>query len=107
MSVVLELFIGPNYIDHQGLEGEELLGPTGFAQVVTIARLFHPDFRVIIDHISEDSNTVTAQLTWFEPTESSDTGSEADPVNQRVTKETIRLANGFEVEHWGEKIAIG
>ena len=102
----VELVVSPNYVDHQGIGGAEVFGADGFANVVTLARQAHPQFRVEIQELNTEGDKVTVRLVRSQP------GAEISPSPKRVqetqrqTIEVVRFANGLAVEHWGERLGF-
>lgn len=86
--------VGPEYIDHQGIEGTPVRGPTGFATVVAAARDPFTKLEVAVEEVTMDGDLVTARLRWE--------GTRPDGTSQhRYTSETLRVREGLAEEHWG------
>ena len=85
-----------DYADHQGLGGEPLRGPDGFARVVAAAR--NPDrsasLEITLEDVVADDEGVAARLRWRELRHD---GIEV----RRETIELLRVRDGKFVEHWG------
>ncbi len=88
--------IASSYLDHQGLGGEPLQGPKGFAQVVDAARKAFPDLQIaVLGQVSDEYN-IAAVLKW---TYSSEAGT-----TTRHTLEWLTVRGGQAVEHRGAHI---
>ena len=85
------------YIDHQGLDGAEILGPAGFARVVGAARRLR-DLEVRVEDLFANEDRAVARLSWH--------GIAADGrIVERETIDIIRVADGRAVEHWGSRLS--
>ena len=87
-------FVDDEYIDHQGLRGQQVKGVSGFAQVVDTARRGYEDLTVIIEDLIEAGDRAAARLRW---TGTRVTGEAAE----RETLEIVHVRDGRAVEHWG------
>ena len=83
-----------DYVDHQGLGGAPMRGPTGFAAVVAAARSGYEELEVTIEDLIEDGDRAAARLRWSGIRSS---GTRVD----RETLEIIRVEGGKAIEHWG------
>ena len=76
-----------NYFDHQGLGGEPVRGPSGFAKVVAAARSSHAGLEVSIQDLLVADDRAAARLQWH--------GTRLDgDVVRRETIEIIRIDHG-------------
>ena len=103
---VVELVVSPNYVDHQGIGGAEVFGADGFANVVTLARQAHPQFRVEIRELNTEGDKVTVRLVRSQPRAEISPSPKRVQETQRQTIEVVRFANGLAVEHWGERLGF-
>lgn len=92
----LEATVHPDYVDHQGLDGEPMRGRAGFAEVVTTARAAYEDFAVTVEDLIEGADRAAARLRWRGRRDGGD-------LVEWETLEIIRLADGLAAEHWGGK----
>lgn len=87
--------VHPDYIDHQGLEGQRpVTGVDGFVHVVRTARAAYAELSVMIDDLVEGPDRAVARIEW----------SGTRPSGEVVSRQTIdivRVADGRAVEHWG------
>jgi predicted ester cyclase len=91
----VDALIAETYLDHQGLGGGAMHGPTGFRQVVTAARRAVPNLDVTIEDLIAEGDRVAARLRW-RGTQAAN-GATVD----RETIDIVRFAQGQAVEHWG------
>ena len=56
--------VHPDYLDHQGLGGEPVRGPSGFAKVVATARSSHAGLEVSIQDLRVAGDRAAARLQW-------------------------------------------
>lgn len=86
--------VSPDYVDHQGIGGTPVHGPTGFATVLAAARAPFLRLDVIVEDVVVDGDVATARLCWQ--------GTRADGTyERRYTRDMIRAQAGLAVEHWG------
>ncbi len=90
----IEATVHPNYLDHQGLNGEAIRGPAGFAAVVTGARGGYESLDVTVQDLLTGPDRAAARLLWSGRRPSGE-------IVSRETLEIIRLDRGRAVEHWG------
>jgi predicted SnoaL-like aldol condensation-catalyzing enzyme len=89
--------VAVDYIDHQGLGGNEMHGVVGFVHVVEVARKAYSDMRVEVVDLESHGDSAEGRLHW--------TGVRHDgSVVERETIEIIRVADGRAVEHWGRRL---
>ncbi len=89
--------VADDYIDHQGLDGDELSGVDGFVRVVKAARDDYSALSVEVVDLEIADETVRGRLHW--------TGQRLDGVtDERDTTEILRVIDGRAVEHWGSSI---
>jgi predicted ester cyclase len=94
----VEELIASDYIDHQGLKGEAIRGPRGFAEVVEYARRgFGSDLEVEVADLIANDDRVAVRLLWRVKRD----GSFAVA---RETIDIVRFRNGRAVEHWGAPV---
>jgi len=87
-------YVDAGYVDHQGLNGEEVHGATGFARVVEVARSSYDALAVKIEDLIEDDDRAAARLRW--------TGRRSNgEQTRRETLEIVHIRAGRAVEHWG------
>lgn len=60
----LEATVDPDYLDHQGLDGEPIHGPGGFASVVSAARSSFEALNVTIEDLITEPGRAAARLHW-------------------------------------------
>ncbi len=90
--------VATDYVDHQGLVGNEVRGRAGFAEVVKAAREAYTELTVEVVDIELTGDIVEGRLRWV--------GVLHDGMAaQRETIETIRVDGGRAVEHWGRRLA--
>ena len=89
----VEETVHPNYLDHQGLHGESIQGPAGFASVVAAARLGFEALDVTVEDLITGRDRAAARLQW--------SGVLPGGKVTRQTLEIVRIENGMAVEHWG------
>jgi hypothetical protein len=82
------------YHDHQGLDGEPKSGPSGFAEVVAIARSGYAALDVAVEDLVEKGDRAAARFRWHRTRR---TGQRVE----RETLEMIRVRDDLAVEHWG------
>ena len=90
----VEELVHAEYHDHQGLYGEPRFGPTGFAEVVAVARSGCATLDVTVEDLVEQGDRAAARLRWRGTRR---TGERVE----RETLEMIRVRDGLAVEHWG------
>jgi predicted ester cyclase len=90
----ISAFVDANYLDHQGLDGEEIHGPDGFARVVRVARSGYDDLTVTVQELIEEGNRAAARVQWRGTRAAGD-------VAERETIEIVHVNAGRAVEHWG------
>src|SRR5438445_13774929 len=93
-----EALFAANYVDHQGLGGTEITGPSGLRRVVQAARSSFTELDVRIVDVLSDGDEVAARLRWH--------GTSARGVVDRETIDILRFENGKAVEHWGARLWI-
>jgi predicted SnoaL-like aldol condensation-catalyzing enzyme len=92
----VQAVVHPDYFDHQGLGGEPVHGPSGFARVVAAARSSYARLEVTFQDVIADGDRAAARLQWH--------GTRLDgDVVRRETIEIIRTEQGRAVEHWGAR----
>jgi hypothetical protein len=84
------------YYDHQGLDGEPMHGPSGFARVVAVARSGYAVLDVTIEDLMEESDRAAARLRWRGVRRSGESV-------ELETLEMIHVREGRAVEHWGAR----
>lgn len=85
------------YRDHQGLDGDEVVGQVGFLRVVEAARQMR-DLELRVEDMFAEIDRAVARIRWR--------GVLDD--GRRVERETIdivRVADGRAVEHWGARLS--
>ena len=60
----LEETVHPAHLDHQGLWGEPIRGPAGFASVVAAARAGFSNLDVTVEDLITKTNRAAARLQW-------------------------------------------
>lgn len=92
----VQAVVHPDYFDHQGLGGEAVYGPSGFAKVVTAARSGYARLEVSVQDLLVADDRAAARLQWH--------GTRLDgDIVRRETIEIIRIEQGKAVEHWGAR----
>jgi hypothetical protein len=93
----VEMIVDGDYLDHQGLDGQPMRGPSGFKTVVAAARSGFHTLEVIVDDLIERDDRAAARLRW--------SGTRLSGQNdQRETIEWIRVRGTMAIEHWGGHI---
>jgi len=82
------------YIDHQGLGNGPIHGPSGFCQVVEVARGGYEYLDVKALDLIEQADRVAARIEWC------GVGA-AGEVKRRETIDIIRIVDGKALEHGG------
>lgn len=90
----IEATVHPDYLDHQGLNGEPIHGPAGFAAVVTAARGGYESLDVTVEDLLTGPDRAAARLRWSGMRPSGE-------IVSRETLEIIHLDSGRAIEHWG------
>lgn len=85
--------VHPDYLDHQGLRGEPIHGPSGFAAVVAAARTGFTTLDVTVEDLIAGGDRAAARLQW--------SGVRPDGQVRRQTLEIVRIKDGMAIEHWG------
>lgn len=85
--------VHPDYLDHQGLHGEPIRGPAGFAAVVAAARSSFTTLDVTVEDLIPAADRAAARLQW--------SGLRPDGQVSRQTLEIVRIEDGMAIEHWG------
>jgi hypothetical protein len=89
--------VAADYLDHQGLGTGEMHGVDGFVEVVAVARHGYAQLSVEMISFDERPDRVEGRLRWQ--------GVRDDnTVVRRETIETVRVASGLAVEHWGTHV---
>jgi predicted ester cyclase len=89
----LQDVVAAAYVDHQDNEGLLVLGPEGFATLVSLVRRRFPDLRVQIDDLLQEGDRVVVRLTWR--------GCDQARPFEAHSIDVVRFASGLAVEHWG------
>lgn len=90
----VDSFVDDKYLDHQGLGGVAVHGPSGFAHVVETARRAYTHLDVSVEDIFASGDRAVARLRWR--------GDRAEGrALDRETIEIVRVDDGKAVEHWG------
>jgi hypothetical protein len=92
----IETTVHPDYLDHQGLQGEPVHGPGGFSTVVAAARCGYDSLDVTVEDLIRGPDRAAARLLWSGIRSSGDAMS-------RQTLEIIRIDAGKAIEHWGAR----
>lgn len=94
----LNSVVSTDYIDHQGIDGVEIEGREGFADLV---RAVHAPYgtalRVTIEELIGEEDRAAARLRWHH------TGADGRVV-ERETIDIIRSSKGLALEHWGAEV---
>lgn len=59
--------VHPDYLDHQGLRGQPIHGPSGFAAVVAAARTGFTTLDVTVEDLIAGEDRAAARLQWSGP----------------------------------------
>lgn len=90
----VETHVHADYFDHQGLGGQPIRGPSGFATVVAAARSDYEHLEVTVEDLITGADRAAARLRWH--------GTRLHgEVVRRETLEIVRIVDGRAVEHWG------
>lgn len=92
----LDATVSEAYCDHQGLGGVEVLGRSGFAQVVAAARQ-RPGLEIHIEDMFGEDDRAVARLRWRSILDDGTT-------LERETMDIVRTVDGLAVEHWGGQL---
>jgi len=97
---VADEIMAPNYIYH-GPGGQELKGPEGFKQLVTMFRTAFPDLRATVEDMFAEGDKVAHRAT-IRGTHKGDLMGIAPTGKQVTVSATVisRFAGGKEVEAW-------
>jgi predicted SnoaL-like aldol condensation-catalyzing enzyme len=91
----LDSVVSTEYIDHQGIDGVEIHGREGFADLVSAVHAPHgTPLTVTIEELIGEGDKAAARLRWHH------TGEDGAVV-ERETIDIIRAKDGLAVEHWG------
>lgn len=93
----VEALIDPNYVDHQGLGGEQLTGPDGFRRVVLAVRAAAPDLHIAIEELIAEGDPLVVRLRWRDK-------RAAGHAFERETLDILRIRDGRLTEHWGASV---
>jgi hypothetical protein len=63
----VEVIVDGDYLDHQGLDGQPIRGPSGFEAVVAAARSGYDTLAVTVEDLIESEDHAAARLRWREP----------------------------------------
>ncbi|MEM7284714.1 MAG: ester cyclase [Actinomycetota bacterium] len=88
--------VAADYVDRQGLGGEQLVGLDGFVHVVRTNHAAHREQTVTIEDLFGADDRAVARLRWRGVRID---GTEVD----RQSIEIVRAADGKAVEHWGAR----
>lgn len=88
--------VAADYLDHQGLGGNEMRGVDGFVEVVRVARQAYSALKVEVVDVKLSGASVEGLLRWQGVR---DDGTAV----RRETNETVRVIDGRAVEHWGRR----
>jgi predicted SnoaL-like aldol condensation-catalyzing enzyme len=89
--------ISEAYRDHQGMNGNDVVGQDGFVRVVKAARQMR-DLELRVEDMFAEGDRAVVRIRWR--------GVLND--GRRVERETIdivRVADGRAVEHWGTRLS--
>jgi predicted ester cyclase len=93
----VDQFVSPDYVDHQGLGEGEVLGASGFANVVQVARRAVSGLEMRIEDVITEDDRAAARINWQ--------GVSADGrMLERETIDIIRVVDDKAVEHWGAEM---
>jgi hypothetical protein len=90
----VERIVDADYLDHQGLAGQPIRGPSGFKTVVAAARSGYDTLAVTVEDLIEAKDHAAARLRWRGTWISGQS-------DERETIEWIRVRRGMAIEHWG------
>jgi len=97
---VVDEVMAPNYVSH-GDGGQEIKGPEGFKQMITMARTAFPDFHMTIEDIVAEGDKVACRFTCRGTHKGEIIG--IAPTGKQVTVTGIGInhfVGGKEVEVW-------
>jgi predicted ester cyclase len=107
ISLVDELF-APDFVEHEELPPGIPPGREAVKQLPTMFRSAFPDFKVTIDDVIAEGDKVVVRSTWSGTHKGEFMG--ISPTGKSVSFgvfDTIRIAGGKFVEHWGQMDTIG
>jgi steroid delta-isomerase-like uncharacterized protein len=107
ISLVDELF-APDFVEHEELPPGIPPGREAVKQLPTMFRSAFPDFKVTIDDVIAEGDKVVVRSTWSGTHKGEFMG--IPPTGKSVSFgvfDTIRIAGGKFVEHWGQMDTIG
>ena len=56
--------VSPDYVDHQGLGGVEIVGSEGFCRVVRTARSDYVSLAVVVEDLIVEGDRAAARCSW-------------------------------------------
>ena len=102
-----ELF-APDFVEHEELPPGIPAGSEGVKQLSTMFRSAFPDFKATIDDMIAEGDKVVIRQTWSGTHRGEFMG--IPPSGKSVSfgvYDTIRIAGGKVVEHWGQMDTMG
>ena len=107
MSLVDELF-APDFVEHEELPPGIPPGREAVKQLSTMFRSAFPDFKLTIDDMIAEDDKVVVRSTWSGTHKGEFMG--IPPTGKSVSFgviDTVRIADGKFVEHWGQMDNLG
>ena len=105
---VVEELIAANYVFHDFV-GQEIKGPEGFKQYVTMIRTVYPDFHITIEDMLAEGDKVAFRFTW-RGTHKGKGGLVIAPTGKQVTVTGMAIAHivgDKEEEVWESGDSLG
>jgi len=107
ISLIDELF-APDFVEHEELPPGIPAGSEGVKQLTTMFRSAFPDFKATINDIIAEGDKVVIRQTWSGTHKGEFMG--IPPTGKSVSFgviDTVRIAGGKIVEHWGQMDSMG
>jgi predicted ester cyclase len=105
---IVDAITSPDLVEHQNFGPDHAPGAQGVRAVVTSLRRAFPDFRLAIEDLVADGDTVWLRMVATGSNEGSFMGHAPTGRPMRIDVfDTIRVENGRMVEHWGVPDRLG
>ena len=105
---IVDAITSPDLVEHQNFGPDHAPGAQGVRAVVTSLRRAFPDFRLAIEDLVADGDTVWLRMVATGSNEGSFMGHAPTGHPMRIDVfDTIRVENGRMVEHWGVPDRLG
>jgi predicted ester cyclase len=105
---IVDAITSPDLVEHQNFGPDHAPGAPGVRAVVESLRRAFPDFRLAIEDLVADGDTVWLRMVATGTNEGSFMGHAPTGRQMRVDVfDAIRVENGRMVEHWGVPDRLG